>query len=1081
MQADELELPIDFHSRGEVSELRDGASFELDLPSGGVSPERLLLALFCAQLFRYSGQARLSLGFSKHGSEPARNGFWSLEVGLTGDSRLRDILEQLAEQLAGPASPAGAAHARAVVSWIESEGLARAKAAHSSTDLTVLLTSTPGALRATLLYNPGCFKAETVERFAGHLRTLASAAGDLDQTVARLPLLTAAERLELESAGDGRVVPVSGERVHQSVERQARARPDAVAVRYRDQAMTFRELNQRANRVARHLHSRGISAEDRIIVRMVPTGDVLVGLLGILKAGAVYVPIDPTYPEARIQAILDDTRPALILTGDSLRELENAAAGCSSIDPELPILPDQTAYIYYTSGTTGRPKGAMASQANLASYVEVARVRYGFADSDIMPAIARLSFSISMFELMTPLVSGGTVVVLDRDHVMDPARMARTLSESTIFHAGPSLLKGLIPYIRRAIPDFCYFSKIRHASSGGDLIAPEVLEGLKEIFASAEIFVIYGCSEIACMGCTYPVPRERKVDRTFVGRPFDNVGVRVFDGSGNLVPAGIVGEIYFSGGGVVKGYLNLDDLTQEKFVEHQGRRYYRTGDQGRFSADGWLEILGRSDFQVKLRGMRVELGEVEYHLQRAPGVRDGVAAAQEAAGGEKILAAYFVAEPGAAIEGKPARVSAIRKYLEERLPDYMVPGVFVELERLPLNHNLKLDRKALPAPREADFRAQAPGWKGEGKSGGTDLREAETPTEMALAALWKRFLKLERVGLDDRFFDLGGYSLLAMELLVALESELGITLNGMDVLRETLEVQAAICDERLGRKPAARRPRASAPLADDRSESFYFGAGSGLYGVFQQASSFGGRDTGRALLICPPPGVESVRSGFVIRQLKRKLAADGIHSMHFDYFGCGDSQGPSWAETLCRWEQDVEDACAELRRRSGATRIIGLGVRLGATLLCRAGQRLGISELILWDPVRTGSEYLAQLTSAQQGYLRAQVRGGGSRVDLEEGARELLGMTYSEKALGELRGLALEPPAPGKFTSARWLATSRSDQQRAHFQAWAQGTQAARLEVLDLGHDWCDVARVDQNFSDAGISQALAKLIEGDA
>ncbi|HEU4536845.1 MAG TPA: AMP-binding protein, partial [Polyangiaceae bacterium] len=365
------------------------------------------------------------------------------------------------------------------------------------------------------------FRRASVERFAGHLRTLlAAVAARPDEPVARLPLLTPEEQAWLEAACEGRARPLPAEPAHRLFERRAAEDPGAVAVRYRDEALTYGELNRRANRLARHLVAAGLGAESRVAVCVEPSFDIAVALLGVLKAGAVYVPVDPTYPAARVRAIVDDTRPALVVSrGRLVERLGLGEFAVFSFDDEERVLgdragddlgvavdPNQTAYIYYTSGTTGKPKGVMASHANLTAYVDVARERYGITRRDVMPAIARFSFSISMFELMSPLAAGGTLVVLDREHVLDPARIARTLAEVTIFHAGPSLLKHLVPYVKTHYESFAAFAGVRHASSGGDMIAPELLEALKEIFSEAEVFVIYGCSEVSCMGCTYPVP-----------------------------------------------------------------------------------------------------------------------------------------------------------------------------------------------------------------------------------------------------------------------------------------------------------------------------------------------------------------------------------------------------------------------------------------------------------------------------------------------------------------------------------------------------------------------------------------------
>jgi amino acid adenylation domain-containing protein len=588
------------------------------------------------------------------------------------------------------------------------------------------------------------------------------------------------------------------ELVHRRFELQAAAAPDATALRFQNESLSYGGLNRRANKLADYLATKAIGSESRVVVCVEPSLDIVVALLAILKAGAVYVPLDPSYPIARIRTIIEDTQPRLVLTQTHLIEklgLQGVDAlaldaaghlvdGLSSANPGIAIEREQAAYVYYTSGSSGAPKGVVASYANLASYIQVAQARYRFTSRDAMPAIARFTFSISMFELATPLVAGGTLVILERDHVLDLARMSRTLSEVTFFHAGPSLLKSLLSYIERHYADFDAFSGVRHASSGGDMIAPEMLEALRRIFFNAEIFAIYGCTEISCMGCTYPVPRDGPVARTYAGRPFDTMTVRVVDSTLKATPVGTEGEIIFSGDGVVKGYLNRPDPTAERFVEIDGRRFYRTGDIGRMSADGWLEILGRSDFQVKIRGMRVELGEVEHNLRRAPGVCDGVVMAKKSANGAKALVAYVVMDDvdGAKNDRNTAnRMSAVRRYMAEQLPDHMTPSLYVELASLPLNHNMKVDRYALPEPKRDGRRI----------AGAPDVREAETPTEQRLASLWGEVLGIDEVGLDDHFFELGGDSMLALKLIVEIDRELGVVLEGMDVLRESLEVQGA--------------------------------------------------------------------------------------------------------------------------------------------------------------------------------------------------------------------------------------------------------------------------------------------------
>ncbi|HPH69529.1 MAG TPA: AMP-binding protein, partial [Kofleriaceae bacterium] len=670
---------------------------------------------------------------------------------------------------------------------------------------------------------------------------------------------------------------------------------------------------------------------------------------------------------------------------------------------------DATAYVYFTSGTTGTPKGVMASYGNLQHYILVALARYDVSTHDVMPAIARFSFSISMFELMAPLAAGGTLVVLDRVHVMDMARLAPTLATVTFFHAGPSLLKKLLPYIEQHYADSTNFDGVRHASLGGDLIAPDLLETVKRLFRNAEVFVIYGCSEIACMGCTYPVRRDQRLAKTFVGRPFANTSVQLLDANLQPVPFGVVGEICFAGAGVAKGYLNRPTLTDGKFIQLGGQRWYRTGDMGRRGADGWVEILGRSDFQVKVRGMRIELGEVEFHLRQAPGVRDGVVVGQRDARDDLHLVAYVVLAP----DMQPATV---RRYLVDCVPDYMVPTHVVPLDALPVNQNLKVDRAALPPLVAADERRRqsriteqglpAPAW---------------TATERELARLWCALLKRDAVALGDNFFELGADSLLAVNLLVDIERELGVVLLGIDVLRESLQVLATMCDQKLGRPVTAPALQGSAPPPTVLQTPICFGAFAELYGALHTPIAAAASPPSTAVLICGPVGHEVTRTHLVLTRLARACASGGVPALRFDYFACGDSAGDSIDATPTRWQQDIATAAAELRARTGALRVLAVGVRLGAALLTQAAACAGVDACVFWDPVWDGAAYAVAQAAMQQTYLRGtaplrrlaaplRALAPGGHGSAGHG-HEMLGMVYSVAALRQLRTLQASAPA----------------------------------------------------------------------
>jgi len=1063
-------------------------------------------AAFAVLLARYTAQPTISLQFSRargslhHAVTVTRA--HSVDLGraatvgdVVGQTRsifvaLEDASEpELTASASGRDSAAGGTAAVICVDSGESAELARAVESGSpalleaaGTDADLLLLVAPREAKIALIYDAHLFEQRTIERLARHFAALLPhfAAGSR-ALVWELPLLAEPELRWLESVCDGPMRPATGGLAHELFEQQAAQHPEAIAVRFLGQHLSYGELNRRANRLAHFLAQQAIAPGRPVVVCVEPGFEIVIALLGILKAGAAYVPLDPSYPAARMRAILDDTKPGLVITQRHLKAAldfaENRLLSLEDVETELAgedaeqnpgtvMPPEQTAYIYYTSGTTGTPKGVAGNQRNLLHYVKSAERRYGLSRGDTMPAIARFSFSISMFELLSPLVVGGTSLILERAHILDPARMSRTLGEVTVFHAGPSLLKGLIAYIRRH-RDYSAFAGVRHASSGGDMVPAELLEALQEIFANAEVFVIYGCSEIACMGATYPVPRDERIAKTYVGRPFENVILRVLDAANNALPPGVVGEIVFAGDGITLGYLNRPELTAEKFVTLGGRRFYRTGDRGRLSDDGWLEILGRSDFQTKIRGMRVELGEVEHALRRAPGVRDAVTVARDAPDQEKMLVAYVVLERENS-DDSPAdpetRLAAIRRHLVEQLPEYMIPARYVELDALPLNHNLKVDRRALPEPSDADLRAASR----------ASVRVPETATARTLAAIWHKLLRVEQVGLDDNFFELGGHSLLAVRFSLEVEEALGVRLEGMDILREPLSVLAAICEAELGLQNPASTAHTSARSPADLAEIFHFGSGNSLYGVFRGSAL---KRPAQAVLICGPVGQEQVRARFVLSRLGRQLAAAGVPSLSFDYFGCGDSLGDGSNADPNRWQTDIREAYDELRRRSNATRIAAVGVRLGALLLSQIASDLALAKVVLWDPICDGARYRAELGELQRAYLRSLVHLGfwrRSRARARE--NELLGVRYSDAGVRKLKGLSISPLLAERAAELRWLTTRARAPDTAALGRLGPNSRC-RGEALDFDCGWRDLSCLEDVIPDVSISSTLARMV----
>ncbi|MFL6202519.1 MAG: amino acid adenylation domain-containing protein, partial [Thermoanaerobaculia bacterium] len=485
------------------------------------------------------------------------------------------------------------------------------------------------------------------------------------------------------------------------------------------------------------------------------TPDVPVAILAAWKAGAAYIPLDPEWPAERLRIVLADAEPALLVHRGPLPAaldvpaLDLAEPGAPE-DGELPgFRPDRLAYLIYTSGTTGRPKAVMVEHGSVAAMVGAVLDRIGAGTDERrperVPHLSRYTFDVSLLELFVPLLSGGVCEIVESDEVLDPAGFLDVLERSTRVFTLPALLRRAAAAARDRGPQ--RFAGLRTLTSGGDLAAPDLLEELLAAFPSTEIEVLYGPTETAIVCTGHRLSRTRRPERSLIGRPLDGVVARVLDPRGQLVPLGAPGELWIGGPGVARGYFRRDDLTAERFVEVDGCRFYRTGDLVRHVASegGDLEFLGRVDDQVKVRGFRIEPGEIEAALLDHPDVRDVAVVAVSAggAGGDKQLVAYVVGMDD---------VEALRSFLRDRLPAYMLPAVFVPLDALPISAHGKVDRKALPAPgaaREAQAGLAAP-------------RNAR---EELLAGIWREVLGRERVGIHDNFFQLGGDSILSIQIV----------------------------------------------------------------------------------------------------------------------------------------------------------------------------------------------------------------------------------------------------------------------------------------------------------------------------
>lgn len=560
---------------------------------------------------------------------------------------------------------------------------------------------------------------------------------------------------------------------HELFERQVTRDPGGVAVAFRGANLTYGELNERANRLAHNLRRRGVKPNVLVGVCLERSPDLIVALLAVWKAGGAYVPLDPSYPRERLSFMIEDARPLLVLTestclphlttsGDQLMCLdkERAALGGESSDNLAPITtPSDLAYVMYTSGSTGRPKGAMIVHRGLVNYLWWAIRTYPVEPGRAVPVHTSISFDLTVTSLYTTLLGGAKVELLPEDvgaqnllaALLEKNRGLVKITPAHLELLGKQIGADEAPGMARAFV------------IGGENLLAETLQLWRDHAPATRLFNEYGPTETVVGCCVHEVqttdPRSGSV---IIGKPIANTQLYVLDESMRPLPPGVAGELYIGGAGVGLGYLNRADLTAERFVPDRfsgasGGRLYKSGDLARYRIDGALEYLGRADDQVKIRGYRIELGEIEAALAAAPNVQSCAVLAREDKPGNKQLVGYVVAR-----NNELPATGELQTFLENSLPEYMVPTQFVFLDSLPLTHNGKIDRKALPAPAEVTTGAGGP---------------PRSETEKMIAAIWTELLRVEGVGIEDDFFDLGAQSITAVALVAQLRAAFDVNIE----------------------------------------------------------------------------------------------------------------------------------------------------------------------------------------------------------------------------------------------------------------------------------------------------------------
>ena len=677
-------------------------------------------------------------------------------------------------------------------------------------DLTIELAEIGGRLRAAYEYATDLFDEATIARLHTHFESLLAAVVlDPSCRVRDLPLLGPAEQgLLLVDWNDTAVEHDRGRCVHQLFERTAREKPDAIAVTDGFGTITFGHLDRRANQLAHLLLACGVAPGARVGICLDRSIDMPLALIAVLRCGAAYVPLDPAHPAERILYTLADADVTCVITvarftaqlQDSkapllrLDDLQAELAAQPASAPAVPCSPDDIAYLIYTSGSTGRPKGVEVEHRNVVNFLESMRREPGLCEEDVLLAVTTLSFDIAGLEMWLPLMAGARIVIASRTDVLDGQCLAALMQSHavTLMQATPATWRLLID------SGWSGHSGLKALCGGEALPADLAISLLARVH---ELWNVYGPTETTIWSTLYRVQAPHSP--LPIGRPIANTRVYVLEPSGAAAPIGVAGELCIAGEGVARGYRNLPDLTAEKFAAitlANGRteRVYRTGDMARWRADGQLEFLGRNDTQVKVRGYRIELGEIEAVLSTHPGITQCVVVVREDEPGDQRLVGYVLAAVGTRFDADAARST-----LRARLPEYMIPNLFMPLDSLPLTPNGKIDRKMLPKPH------------GAAASGETlaDKRAAVLMTlpQQRVAAIWREVLQLKQVGLYDNFFDLGGHSLLLVKLQSALKREFDRELPLVELFqRTTVSAQAERLSASSAGSDALKRAQARA-------------------------------------------------------------------------------------------------------------------------------------------------------------------------------------------------------------------------------------------------------------------------------
>ncbi|MEZ4692105.1 MAG: amino acid adenylation domain-containing protein [Ignavibacteria bacterium] len=839
-----LQLPVDFE-RPPVQSTRGAiTSFSIDKElsgslnaisqKNGVTMFMTLLSAFNVLLYRYSGQENFTIGSPIAGRQQEETealiGFFintlALRSEVTGQETFNELLQKVKTSTLGAYEHQEVPFEKIVDSVVKQRDMSRSPVFQvtfalqntpkvpelrlgdlilegedsrqnvSKFDLVYSLTETEDGLHGIVEYCTDLFKEETIIKMIAHFKNLlSSVVKDPEQKTGSLQMLSKEEEEKVVKEFNETASEYPSEKsIVDLFEEQVTLSPDAPAVLFENEKLTYKELDERSNQVAHYLRSKGVEQGSLVPLCIERSAALMVGIIGVLKAGCAYVPIDPEYPEERIRFMLKDTASNIIISSRECVEKLPALEDYTKIEidtdrklisehpkDKLPvsIKPEDLAYIIYTSGSTGWPKGVMVTQKNVVSLVK--GVDYvTFTKDDVLLSTGSTSFDATTFEYWGMLLNGGQLVLCTENRLLDSELLKQEINSR-----GVTKMWFTSSWFNQLVDnDITVFKNLKTILAGGEKLSEYHIEKMRQTYPEIEIINGYGPTENTTFSLTYNIKETDLTKQKVlipIGRPLSNRTAYVLNKNLQPVPVGVTGEVYLGGDGVSNGYLNNPDLTKERFVndpfsKKENARLYKTGDLGRWKPDGNIEYLGRADEQVKIRGYRIELGEIENALQECELVKQAVVLVKQSAEGSKRLVGYVVSE------GEYDKDEII-KYLSKRLPDYMVPAMWVKMDKLPLTQNGKVDRRALP---EID---------------GSELMSKEyvaprNEMETALAEIWKNLLHIDKVGIHDNFFELGGDSIITIQVL-SRARRLGYELKPKDIfIHQTIAGLSEVIAER---------------------------------------------------------------------------------------------------------------------------------------------------------------------------------------------------------------------------------------------------------------------------------------------